>query len=93
MGTMDIEIGWPVAGPFPGDGDVQTSTLPGGTVAVASHFGPYDGIGPVYEAIQTWCREHGDEIAGPPWESYFTDPHEEPDTAKWRTDVYFQARA
>jgi len=89
---MDIEVGWPVVAPISGDGEVYAGTLPGGHVAVASYLGPYDGIGPAYEAIQTWCSEHGHEIAGPPWESYLTDPNEEPDPAKWRTDIHFPVR-
>jgi effector-binding domain-containing protein len=90
--AMDIEVGWPVEDPFVSDGDVSPSTLPGGPTAVASYFGPYEQIGPAYEAIQSWCKEHGYEIVGPPWESYFTDPHEEPDAEKWRTDVHFPVK-
>lgn len=88
-GSMDIEVGWPVAEPFEASGEVTASMLPGGPAAVASYLGPYDQIAPAYEAIQAWCAEHGREIAGPPWESYFTDPHDEPDPAKWRTDLHF----
>lgn len=87
--AMDIGVGWPVAAPFTGDGDVVASTLPGGPAAVASYFGPYDQIAPAYEAMQSWCRERGREVAGPPWESYFTDPNEAPDPGKWRTDIHF----
>lgn len=87
--AMDIEVGWPVPEPFSGDGEVRASSLPGGPAAVASYRGPYDQIGPTYEAILSWCRAHGRDIAGPPWESYFTDPNEEPDQTQWRTDVHF----
>ncbi|MGE3856532.1 MAG: GyrI-like domain-containing protein [Dehalococcoidia bacterium] len=88
-GTMEVEVGWPVAAPFGGDGDVHAGTLPGGTAAVASYFGPYEQIGPAYQAIVAWCAEHGHAVAGAPWESYVTDPHEEPDSSKWRTDIHF----
>jgi len=87
--SMDLEVGWPVAEAFAAADEVVASMLPGGPAAVASYFGPYDQISTAYEAIQAWCVEHGREVAGPPWESYFTDPNEEPDPAKWRTDVYF----
>jgi effector-binding domain-containing protein len=89
---MDIEVGWPVRTPFAGKGDVHAGTLPGGPVATASYLGPYDGIGPAYAAIQAWCTEQGHEIAGPPWESYITDPNQEPDPTKWQTDIYFPIR-
>ncbi len=86
---MEVEVGWPVTEPFTGDGDVHASTLPGGPTAVTTYFGPYDGIAPAYEAVQRWCQDHGRVPAGAPWESYFTDPSEEPDAAKWRTDIHF----
>ena len=93
--AMEIEVGWPVAEPI-GDGgaddEPHPGTLPGGPAAVASYFGPYEGIAASYEAIQAWCHQRGHEIAGPPWESYFTDPNEEPDPAKWRTDIHFPLR-
>lgn len=91
--AMDIEVGWPLAEQFAGDGEVSASTLPGGPAAVASCFGPYEEIGAAYEAIRTWCAKHGRESAGPPWESYFTDPAEEPDPAEWRTDIHFPVEA
>lgn len=86
---MDVEVGWPLAAPFPGSGDVGAGVLPGGPAAVASYFGPYEEIGPAHEAIAAWCKAHGHQVAGAPWESYFTDPNEEPDRSKWRTDITF----
>ena len=91
--TMEIEVGWPLPEPFNGDGEVQAATLPGGPVAVVSYFGPYEGVAPAYAALQAWCQEQGREVAGAPWESYFTDPQTEPDQSKWRTDVHFPLRA
>lgn len=89
---MDVEVGWPVATPFAGDGEIHASSLPAGPAAVATYYGPYDGIASAYAAVQTWCADHGREVAGPPWESYFTDPNGEPDQSKWRTDVHFPVR-
>lgn len=89
---MEIEVGWPVPAPFRDDGDVQAGALPGGLCAVVSYLGPYEGIAPAYEAVQAWCADHGHELAGPSWESYVTDPTQEPDPAKWRTGVYFPVR-
>jgi len=44
--SMDIEVGWPVAEPFAGDGEVLASTLPGGVAAVAAYYGPFEEIEP-----------------------------------------------
>ncbi|MFN8585386.1 MAG: GyrI-like domain-containing protein [Dehalococcoidia bacterium] len=90
--SMEVEVGWPVPAPFAGRGEVTAGELPGGPAAVASYFGPYEDIRPAYEAIAAWCRDHGRAVAGSPWESYCTDPSEEPDSAKWRTDVAFPLR-
>lgn len=90
---MDIEVGWPVSTPFGGTAEVQAGMLPGGPTVVATWTGPYEAIAPACQAIQAWCAEHGHELAGPPWESYVTDPSQEPDLAKWRTDIHFPVRA
>jgi effector-binding domain-containing protein len=87
--ALDIEVGWPIEEPIISAEGVSSSTLPGGPAAVVSYFGPYEHVGSAYEAIQAWCRDKGYEIVGPPWESYFTDPHAELDQEKWRTDVHF----
>jgi effector-binding domain-containing protein len=84
---IDAEIGWPLDAPLDGGTDLEARELPSGPAAVVTYFGPYDGVGEAYEAIMAWCREHGREPSGSPWESYFTDPTAEPDPAKWRTDV------
>lgn len=91
--SMDLEVGWPVAEAYTAGDEVVASELPGGPAAVASFFGAYDQIGSAYEAIEAWCAEQGREVAGAPWECYFTDPNEEPDPAMWRTDVYFPLRS
>jgi effector-binding domain-containing protein len=88
-GQMDIEVGWPVPAPFTAAGDVHPSELPAGPAAVAVYLGPYTQISGAYDAAERWCADNGHEIAGAPWESYLNGPGDEPDSAKWRTDVHF----
>ena len=85
---FEAEIGWPVPTAFDNDGGVVASSLPAGRVAALSYFGPYEGVGEAYEAMQKWCAERSFQPAGAPWESYPTDPTAEPDTSKWQTDLY-----
>jgi effector-binding domain-containing protein len=85
----DFEAGAPVASAVEGEGRVVASTLPGGSVAVVTYTGPYEGVGEAHEAIGKWLAEQGRQPAGPPWDSYVTDPMQEPDASKWRTDVYY----
>jgi effector-binding domain-containing protein len=40
-----------------------------------------------YKAVLDWIHSHGFEPAGGHWEVYHTNPIEEPDQARWRTDV------
>jgi effector-binding domain-containing protein len=88
----DIELGVPVAGPFPGDGDVTGAELPAMTVAWTMHRGPYAEVGPAYHTITGWIQEHGHDIVGPPREIYLTDPATTPDEADYLTEVQFPIR-
>ncbi len=84
---FEVEAGFPATMPIEGNGDIRPSELPGGQVAVTIHTGPYDEMEPGYRALVSWVREHGGELAGDPWEIYFSDPATEPDPATWRTQI------
>lgn len=86
-GRCQAEAGFPVPEPIDGDGDVVPSVLPGGLAAVTLHVGPYEAMEPAYEAVVSWVGERGGETTGDAWEVYLTDPQEEPDPAKWKTEV------
>jgi len=86
--TIEFECAIPVAAPFGGEGEVQASEIGGGDAAFAVHVGPYDTIGQTWEALTEWVKEQGREPGGPGWEYYLTDPGDEPDPAKWVTEVY-----
>jgi AraC family transcriptional regulator len=51
------------------------------------HAGPYDTLQEAYAALETWMESEGLPPAGPPWESYITDPGEHPDPKDWKTEV------
>jgi effector-binding domain-containing protein len=38
-------------------------------------------------ALEAWIAEQGRRPAGAPWEVYWSDPREEPDSARWRTEI------
>jgi effector-binding domain-containing protein len=85
----EVEVGFPVAEPVAGEGRVVAAELSAGSVAVTTHVGPYDKLGPAYDAVRGWIAQQGLEIAGLPWEVYLTDPGETPDPNDWRTEVVF----
>ena len=87
--TVDLECGMPVASPMDGVGRVEAGELPAGTVATATHMGPYDALRQTWEALTEWMSSQGLQPAGAPWEVYVTDPSAEPDQSKWRTDIFF----
>jgi effector-binding domain-containing protein len=98
---LDLEIGWPVAVPVSGDGRVIGITLPAGRYATLMYTGPYAGKG-LYDAtvaLLEWAEKNNI-----PWrksvidnvehwearfESYITDPAQEPDPQKWQTELVF----
>ncbi len=86
-GIMDMDVGFPLREPVKGEGDVEPGALPGGKVAATWHIGPYETIGETWSALDAWIKENGHTPAGPGWELYMTDPQQEPDPAKWRTQI------
>jgi effector-binding domain-containing protein len=87
---INLEVGVEVDAPFAGHGEVVGSALPGGAVATAVHFGPYDRLYQAHQAIHRWCATHGHALAGPNWEIYGHWQDEwNNDPAKIRTDVFY----
>lgn len=83
--TFEVEVGYPVAASIEGDGTVQPSSLPGGSVVVAWHIGPYDQLGETYQAVDEWLKAEGGTRTGDAWEIYHDPPVGDP--RFWRTEV------
>ena len=88
-GETVMEAGIPVSAVAECEEDIEYIELPACKVVTAMHTGPYDAIGPVYDAIQTYINEKGLTINGAVWEVYLTDPATEPDPANYKTQVYY----
>jgi AraC family transcriptional regulator len=89
MGSLVLEAGFTVAelpADEPGDG-IEKLTIPAGPAAVAVHYGPYDRLPETYREIETWIQAEGRAAAGPPRETYLTDPGERPDPETWETEI------
>ena len=89
-GQVDLEVGVEMDEAFDeGDGVVRSAT-PTGSVATATHSGPYEGLGVTHNAIQLWCRANGHALAGSSWEIYgHWVPEWNTDPSKIRTDVFY----
>jgi effector-binding domain-containing protein len=72
---MTLEIFMPVARAFEAPPGVTIRTLVGGRVATTVHEGPYEEIGPAYQAVTAWIADHREVSTGPPRERYLNDPH------------------
>lgn len=90
--SFSFEAGFPLAKPVPCQGRIGLGELPGGRAAVTTHVGPYEGLAQVYPALEAWIGQQGHTPNGAPWEVYVTDPSQEPDSSKWRTDLYWPIR-
>jgi effector-binding domain-containing protein len=86
---ITVEAGVTLPRAVDGDGRVEMSELPGGECAVTEHIGPYDAMEPAYQALEAWMRANRRAPAGGPWEVYHSDPAQEPDPQKWRTEIFW----
>ena len=89
-GSIRLEVGVELHGSFVASGEVVCSATPAGSVASATHFGPYGGLGAAHDAVRTWCHEHNHQLAGPSWEIYgHWQPEWNDDPSRIRTDVFY----
>ncbi len=89
-GSIRLEVGVELNGPFTEQGEVVCSSTPAGAAASTIHFGPYSGLGAAHDAIRQWCRANDRRLSGPNWEIYGHWLREwDHDPSRIRTDVYY----
>lgn len=97
---LEVEAGVPVAVLPEPAGEITVGTLPAGHYATLNHVGRPDGLVEATRRLLDWAAGEGlewdmtDEGGAQRWgcrmESYLTDPADEPDTAKWETELAFR---
>ena len=91
--TIRLEVGVELLGPFVEHGEVVVSATPAGTVASATHFGPYGGLRAAHDAVHEWCKANNQRVAGPSWEIYGHWQDEwNAVPSQIRTDVFYLLR-
>jgi effector-binding domain-containing protein len=93
---LDIELGVPVASALSGNGHIQAGVLPAGRYASLVYTGIGNGFAGNKALIDwakakgiiwdRWDDENGDAFRSR-YETYLTNPDDEPDPAKWETEV------
>lgn len=86
-GVFDVEAGLPAGDRVAPTGEVVASVLPGGPAAAMIYVGPYDEMEDAYRSLAKWIADNGAISTGDPWEVYLTNPAEEPDPQRWRTEI------
>ncbi|HEX6460531.1 MAG TPA: GyrI-like domain-containing protein [Thermoleophilaceae bacterium] len=89
---FEVELGVPVPAEAGALDGAEHGSLPGGRVAVWSHYGPYSQLRAACEQLGESVRDLGEEASGPFWESYVTNPATEPDASKRLTEIYLPLR-
>jgi effector-binding domain-containing protein len=91
--TVELEAGFPVAAPCTPYGEVIAGELPGGTIAMGMHVGPYETMVQTYDEMGKWIADKGLVPQNGMWEIYLTDPQQEPDASKWQTQIFWPVAA
>ena len=94
---LDIEVGWPVASALTGSGRIAAGVLPAGRYAALIYTGDYPGLMEANAALLDWGAKQGlvwdswesanGDGFGARYESYLTNPNDEPDLSKHETEV------
>lgn len=91
-----VDVGAPVKTQAAGDGRIIAGSFPAAAYVTVKYTGDYKELCYVHMKLESWMKEKGikegaQEIDGRKYgartEFYITDPAEEPDPAKWQTDV------
>ena len=85
----NVEVGVEVGERFGPVGEIAYAETPACEVAMATHTGPYSGLGETHRAVMLWCQEHGRALTGTSWEVY-GDWSEDP--AQLETEVCYALR-
>nr|WP_320024507.1 GyrI-like domain-containing protein [uncultured Acetobacterium sp.] len=85
MQNLEVEIGFPVAQPLPGKGEVQPSFIPEGKIIFCMYRGSYAEMEPVYIEMSQWFENNECQPSGISYEYYYNDP-EFPES-EWLTKI------
>jgi len=80
MQDLDVEMGFPVAKPLPGKGEIKQGEVPRGRYVSTMYKGPYSQMEAPYKEMSKWMEEKGLEPTGVCYEYYYNSPVEVPES-------------
>lgn len=80
MENLDVEMGFPVAGPYPAKDGVEAAEIPSGKFVCAIYKGPYAGMEQPYNQMFKWIAENGLQSTGVYYEYYYNAPDAVPES-------------
>jgi effector-binding domain-containing protein len=80
MNDLDIEIGFPVVSPLPGQGAIHGSFVRAYTAVECLHKGPYSKFSETYGEMIKWMESHDLSPAGAYYEAYLNSPGDTPES-------------
>lgn len=95
---FDLEVGVPIAQAVEVDGKIKLGKLNPGKYLTYQFTGHPDQLFQLHQELQHWAKEHEvkfkyqgqDDVWACRYESYFTNPTEEPDPNKWVNEIAYQ---
>ena len=91
-GMTDMAAAMPVETKVNLGESVENVELPASKAAIIDYYGDYNGIGAAHYAMDEYLNTYNLGLSGPVMEQYITDPGQEPDTAKWHTQVVYRLK-
>jgi effector-binding domain-containing protein len=73
LANLDVEMGFPVAKPVPGNDGIKGHTIPAQKAVAGIFLGAYEKTDPLMYEIMQWIKEHGYEQQGKIYYYYLND--------------------
>lgn len=90
-GTFDFYFAFPVAEtPESGEGNVQVASKDAFKCVKGIFYGNWAETYKGHDEMMKYMEDNNLEMTGEPLEFYMTDPEQQPDTAKWETQIVYQ---
>ncbi|MFA4884750.1 MAG: GyrI-like domain-containing protein [Desulfotomaculaceae bacterium] len=80
MQDLDVEMGFPVMKPLPGNGEIISGEIPRGKYVSCMYKGAYSQMERPYNEMFKWIEENGYEQKGVYYEYYYNSPHDVPES-------------